>query len=61
MKGLRIAMSNSNSNLNQVLIPIIRRVMPSVIATEIVGVQPMAGDDCFIFNLNRANPKHCYE
>jgi hypothetical protein len=29
--------------LNKVLLPIIRRVMPTVIANEIVGVQPMTG------------------
>jgi len=29
--------------LNKVILPIIRRVMPTVIANEIVGVQPMAG------------------
>lgn len=29
--------------LNKVMLPVIRRVMPSVIAHELVGVQPMAG------------------
>ena len=29
--------------LNKVVLPIIRRVMPTVIANEIVGVQPMTG------------------
>ena len=29
--------------LNKVILPVIRRVMPTVIANEIVGVQPMAG------------------
>ena len=29
--------------LNKVILPIIRRVMPTVIANEIVGVQPMTG------------------
>ncbi|AUZ94997.1 major head protein [Agrobacterium phage Atu_ph07] len=29
--------------LNQVILPIIRRVMPTIIANEIVGVQPISG------------------
>ena len=29
--------------LNRVILPVIRRVMPTVIANEIVGVQPMTG------------------
>jgi hypothetical protein len=29
--------------LNKVILPIIRRVLPNVIANEIVGVQPMQG------------------
>lgn len=29
--------------INKVILPIIRRVMPTVIANEIIGVQPMAG------------------
>ena len=29
--------------LNKVILPVIRRVMPTVIANEIVGVQPMTG------------------
>ena len=38
--------STSASNvatLNRVILPVIRRVMPTVIANEIVGVQPMTG------------------
>jgi hypothetical protein len=31
------------SALNRVILPVIRRVMPTVIANEIVGVQPMTG------------------
>lgn len=31
------------ATLNKVILPVIRRVMPTVIANEIVGVQPMAG------------------
>jgi len=31
------------ATLNRVILPVIRRVMPTVIANEIVGVQPMAG------------------
>ena len=29
--------------LNKVILPVIRRVMPTVIANEIIGVQPMTG------------------
>jgi hypothetical protein len=35
--------SGNVATLNRVILPVIRRVMPSVIANEIVGVQPMAG------------------
>ena len=31
------------ATLNRVIIPVIRRVMPTVIANELVGVQPMTG------------------
>jgi hypothetical protein len=31
------------ATLNKVILPIIRRVMPTVIANEIIGVQPMTG------------------
>jgi hypothetical protein len=31
------------ATLNRVILPVIRRVMPTVIANEIVGVQPMTG------------------
>ena len=33
----------SIAQLNKVILPVIRRVMPTVIANEIVGVQPMVG------------------
>lgn len=32
---------DNNVELRKVMIPIIRRVMPEMIASEIVGVQPM--------------------
>jgi len=35
--------SGNISTLNRVILPVIRRVMPTVIANEIVGVQPMTG------------------
>jgi len=41
-----LASTTSASNvatLNRVILPVIRRVMPTVIANEIVGVQPMTG------------------
>ena len=31
------------ATLNRVILPVIRRVMPTVIANEIIGVQPMSG------------------
>jgi len=36
-------MSGNIATLNRVILPVIRRVMPTVIANEIVGVQPMTG------------------
>ena len=35
--------SGNVATLNKVMLPLIRRVMPSVIANELVGVQPMSG------------------
>ena len=35
--------SNNISSLNKVILPMIRRVMPSVIANSIIGVSPMTG------------------
>jgi len=39
------------ATLNRVLLPVIRRVMPTVIANEIIGVQPMPGPVCQIHTL----------
>ena len=36
-------MSGNVATLNKVILPVIRRVMPTVIANELVGVQPMTG------------------
>jgi hypothetical protein len=36
-------MAGNIATLNKVILPIIRRVMPTVIANELVGVQPMTG------------------
>ena len=35
--------AGSIATLNRVILPVIRRVMPTVIANELVGVQPMTG------------------
>ena len=35
--------SGNIATLNRVILPVIRRVMPTVIANEIIGVQPMTG------------------
>jgi hypothetical protein len=36
-------MAGNIATLNKVMLPLIRRVMPSIIANEILGVQPMSG------------------
>ena len=36
-------MAGNIATLNRVILPVIRRVMPTVIANELVGVQPMQG------------------
>ena len=41
--------SGNIATLNRVILPVIRRVMPTVIANEIVGVQPMTGPTGLIF------------
>jgi len=46
LKESATAGSTSSGNiatLNRVILPVIRRVMPTVIANELVGVQPMTG------------------
>ena len=43
--------SGNVATLNRVILPVIRRVMPTVIANEIVGVQPMQGPVCQIHTL----------
>ena len=35
--------AGNEATLNRVILPVIRRVMPTVIANELVGVQPMTG------------------
>ena len=39
------------AGINKIMLPLIRRVMPSVIANEILGVQPMPGPVCQINTL----------
>jgi len=49
------------AQLNKVILPVIRRVMPTVIANEIVGVQPMQGPIAQIHTLRvkyNANNDH---
>lgn len=36
-------MAGNVATLNKVILPVIRRVMPTVIANELIGVQPMTG------------------
>lgn len=46
------AVSTSNiANFRKTLLPMIRRIIPGTIATEIVGVQPMSGPVAQIFTL----------
>ena len=40
------------ATLNRVILPVIRRVMPTVIANEIVGVQPMT---CLLYTSDAAD------
>ena len=54
------------ATLNRVILPVIRRVMPTVIANEIVGVQPMTGPVGQIHTpkskIRRNNKRHfCYQ
>jgi len=37
------SMAGNIATMNKVILPVIRRVMPTVIANELVGVQPMTG------------------
>ena len=39
------------ATLNKVILPVIRRVMPTVIANEIIGVQPMTGPVGLVYSL----------
>jgi hypothetical protein len=41
--GAGATQAGNIATLNKVILPVIRRVMPTVIANEIVGVQPMTG------------------
>lgn len=45
MENASIGATNASNvaALNKVILPVIRRVMPTVIANEIIGVQPMTG------------------
>ena len=43
------------ATLNRVILPVIRRVMPTVIANEIIGVQPMTGPVSQIHTLRVRN------
>jgi hypothetical protein len=42
----------SKINLNKVILPVIRQVMPNLIANQIIGVQPMNGPVGNIFTMN---------
>ena len=54
--------SGNIATLNRVILPVIRRVMPTVIANEIIGVQPMTGSSSQIFSLRASyNPLSKYK
>lgn len=42
---------NDDTTFGKVIVPIIRRVMPNVIASDILGVQPMTGPVSQVFSL----------
>lgn len=46
-----MTMSNNIQSLNTVILPIIRRVMPNVIANSIIGVQPMTAPSVQIYTM----------
>jgi len=50
--------SGNVATLNRVILPVIRRVMPTVIANELVGVQPMTGPVGQIHTLRVAIQMH---
>lgn len=41
--GSGVTSATNVAQLNKVILPVMRRVMPTVIANEIIGVQPMSG------------------
>lgn len=41
----------NSKTFDPVLLPIIRRVMPNIIANDLIGVQPMTGPTVDIFNM----------
>jgi hypothetical protein len=47
--------------MNEIILPIIQRIIPKITAAELLNVQPMVGPAGEIFALNRANPRKCYE
>ena len=47
----------SNNDWGSVLLPMIRKVMPSVLAKEIIGVQPMTGSNGQVFDMTYTVPK----
>lgn len=49
--------TSDSSRLNKVLLPIIRRAMPSLLAQEIIGVQPMTGPVASLHTLNVKYPE----
>lgn len=46
--------ANAIGNFQKIVIPMIRRVIPGTIATELVGVQPMSGPVALVYSLRYA-------
>lgn len=44
--------------MNNVILPMIRKVMPNIIANQILGVQPMAAGTGSIFNMAFGDKKY---
>lgn len=49
---------NNIQQLNKVILPIIRRVMPNAIAQSIIGVQPMTGPTGMIYTMRARYGKY---
>lgn len=56
-EALPVAKPKAPVSFNKVLIPMIRRTFPEIIAKDIVGVQPMSGPIGLAFHMKYINDK----